>query len=62
MRFLTRYTPTDAPKGSPSPETMAKMKNFTEECIKSGVLIATAGSCRTPRTECESSWRTARSR
>ena len=43
MRFLTRYTPSDAPKGSPSPETMAKMKNFTEECIKSGVLIATGG-------------------
>jgi hypothetical protein len=43
MRFLTRYTPTDAPKGSPSPETMAKMKNFAEECIKSGVLIATGG-------------------
>ena len=43
MQFLTRYTPSDAPKGSPSPETMAKMKNFTEECIKSGVLIATGG-------------------
>ena len=42
MRFLTRYTPTDAPKGPPSPETMARSR-FPEECIKSGVLIATGG-------------------
>ena len=43
MRVLTRYTPTETPNGPPSTKTMAKMRDFTEECIKSGVLIATGG-------------------
>lgn len=44
MRFLTRYRPANARKGSLSPDQMAKMGAFVQASIKSGVLVATGGT------------------
>jgi hypothetical protein len=43
MQFLTLYTAATPSSGPPSPEHMARMRQFTEDMMRAGVLKATGG-------------------
>ncbi len=51
MRFLALYKPAENPDScaNPSPEKIATMGKFVEECVKSGVLLSTEGLTHTAK-------------